>query len=255
MHARFYGSSIGRFMRPDPINGSPANPQSWNLYAYVQNNPVNYNDPTGMVVRLGSTAEGAMRKLHALQEAAGTGGETLTMEKKEHSLFFGLIKWTSYELGTSNAEALGQSGNVGKALNEWIGSDLTLDISLGQDRFTIKGGGAYTELSEGGAKIHLDPESVKGAWIGGVGQTLGTATAHELGHSLYRLHPELLAASEAGRYGHVYPMGYMLRMEGAKTEAFPIAFENSIRPPNQQRPYWIEKNDYDLPIIMPSPLW
>lgn len=50
MHARFYGSSIGRFMRPDPINGNPADPQSWNLYAYVRNNPVNATDPTGLTI-------------------------------------------------------------------------------------------------------------------------------------------------------------------------------------------------------------
>ena len=63
MHARYYGSSIGRFLRPDPINGNPANPQSWNLYAYVQNNPVNFNDPTGMLlIRLGQHTEDQIKE-------------------------------------------------------------------------------------------------------------------------------------------------------------------------------------------------
>ena len=38
--ARYYGETMGRFMRPD--NGSAqdsSNPQSWNLYSYVMNNP------------------------------------------------------------------------------------------------------------------------------------------------------------------------------------------------------------------------
>ena len=52
MHARFYGSAIGRFLSPDPVNGNPTNPQSWNLYTYVQNNPVNATDPTGLTIRL-----------------------------------------------------------------------------------------------------------------------------------------------------------------------------------------------------------
>ena len=50
MHFRFYGGSMGRFMRPDTILGNLANPQSWNLYSYVHGNPVNFNDPTGHLV-------------------------------------------------------------------------------------------------------------------------------------------------------------------------------------------------------------
>jgi len=49
-HYRYYGSSMGRFMKPDNIPGNLANPQSWNLYSYVHGNPVNFNDPTGHMV-------------------------------------------------------------------------------------------------------------------------------------------------------------------------------------------------------------
>ncbi len=47
--ARYYGSSIGRFTSPDdPFVGWQLNdPQSLNLYAYVQDNPINDVDPTG----------------------------------------------------------------------------------------------------------------------------------------------------------------------------------------------------------------
>jgi RHS repeat-associated protein len=48
--ARYYGSSMGRFMSPDHplIDQHPENPQSWNLYAYARNNPLINIDPTGL---------------------------------------------------------------------------------------------------------------------------------------------------------------------------------------------------------------
>ena len=49
--ARFYGSNSGRFISPDPSQlafADPGNPQSFNLYSYVLNNPVRLVDPFGL---------------------------------------------------------------------------------------------------------------------------------------------------------------------------------------------------------------
>jgi len=45
-----YGSTMARFLSPDPLlnSGRPDDPQSWNRYAYVRNNPLNRVDPTGL---------------------------------------------------------------------------------------------------------------------------------------------------------------------------------------------------------------
>lgn len=43
--ARYYINRFGRFNSPDPIEGFPADPQSWNRFAYARNDPVNLTDP------------------------------------------------------------------------------------------------------------------------------------------------------------------------------------------------------------------
>jgi uncharacterized protein RhaS with RHS repeats len=47
---RYYSSTLARFTTPDPYraSGGPADPQSWNRYTYVQNDPVNFSDPSGL---------------------------------------------------------------------------------------------------------------------------------------------------------------------------------------------------------------
>jgi RHS repeat-associated protein len=48
--ARYFAGVTGRFMSVDPGNAgaNPGDPQSWNGYAYVGNNPLTYTDPSGL---------------------------------------------------------------------------------------------------------------------------------------------------------------------------------------------------------------
>ena len=47
MNARFYVGGIGRFASADTIVPDPVNPQAYNRYSYVNNNPSRYIDPSG----------------------------------------------------------------------------------------------------------------------------------------------------------------------------------------------------------------
>jgi len=46
-NARFYSPSLGRFISADTVIPNPGNPEAFDRYAGMMNNPVRYNDPTG----------------------------------------------------------------------------------------------------------------------------------------------------------------------------------------------------------------
>ena len=49
--ARYFSSTQGRFISPDPLlaSGIPGTPQSWNRYTYCINNPLLFVDPDGLI--------------------------------------------------------------------------------------------------------------------------------------------------------------------------------------------------------------
>ena len=49
---RKYESMAGRWTSPDPLPGSIGDPQSFNQYAYTQNDPANFVDPSGLATCL-----------------------------------------------------------------------------------------------------------------------------------------------------------------------------------------------------------
>ncbi len=60
LRARYYDSSMGRFLNEDTVEGQIDNPLSLSLYTYVINNPLNYIDPT--------------RNMHEMGRESGSGG-------------------------------------------------------------------------------------------------------------------------------------------------------------------------------------
>jgi RHS repeat-associated protein len=56
--ARYYESSLGRFMSPDRMGGFQGDPQGLNRYAYVRNGPLRLTDPSGMNFGIPCKGEG-----------------------------------------------------------------------------------------------------------------------------------------------------------------------------------------------------
>jgi RHS repeat-associated protein len=57
---RYYFPSLGRFLTPDPTgrNVDFSDPQTWNRYAFVNNDPVNLVDPSGLETDSGYSGDG-----------------------------------------------------------------------------------------------------------------------------------------------------------------------------------------------------
>lgn len=65
--ARYYSSTQGRFNSIDSGSFTPADPQNWNRYSCVQNNPLKFTDPTGRELKLlGDDAEYIKSELERL---------------------------------------------------------------------------------------------------------------------------------------------------------------------------------------------
>jgi RHS repeat-associated protein len=71
--ARYYGSSMGRMLSPDSgVDQHPEDPQSWNLYSYVGNNPLVRTDPTGEFTCDSKTVSATQcENAHASDDKAG----------------------------------------------------------------------------------------------------------------------------------------------------------------------------------------
>uniref|UniRef100_UPI001FCB7F33 RHS repeat-associated core domain-containing protein n=1 Tax=Paenibacillus camerounensis TaxID=1243663 RepID=UPI001FCB7F33 len=84
LRARYYDPSIGRFLNEDTYEGQIDNPLSQNLYTYVHNNPLIYNDPTGHFVGtitgaiLGGIVGGITAAIQKTNIKAGIAGGAVT---------------------------------------------------------------------------------------------------------------------------------------------------------------------------------
>ena len=86
--ARYLSGAMGRYTSPDPVFFQAemlTDPQRFNQYSYVRNNPLRYVDPKGEKIELTGTDEERRRQLAAIQSAVGKGSDQLTLVQDEKS--------------------------------------------------------------------------------------------------------------------------------------------------------------------------
>jgi RHS repeat-associated protein len=148
MKARYSGWFQASFLIPDPANDvNPRNPQSWNRYAYVRNNPMNLVDPEGLQGKIHSH----QNQQEAYESGACGPGQTAancdttgsTEERVEASTETAEdANQTVFERAATQIEGAGQSLKAaGDELNDGSALGVLADAVLGTVGDMVSGAG------------------------------------------------------------------------------------------------------------------
>ncbi len=163
--ARYYGSNMGRFMSPDDDSDQESSdPQSWNLYAYVRNNPLTNTDPDGHDCVVQQRVDAHHETVSVTSgDCAGKGrgsGQSATYVPGTvtpgsisagadgHSIDIGYTSYGGESSGVensssapafdhpgidgpANAAIFGQIGNQGMGAVKWFGEQMVLNVAGG----------------------------------------------------------------------------------------------------------------------------
>jgi RHS repeat-associated protein len=171
--ARYYASSIGRWLSPDwsakeePVPYAKMDdPQTLNLYAYVGNNPLTRTDADGHVVTLGEDPKRARKdylkntsakeqKLFKTVKDKSTGQQKLTINEKAAAKFSGT-----------------HTAGFNKISSE-IGSDKTINLNVAE---TATIGGQTHNISQdyGGGATFTDGNGVVQVFVSPKGNPIPT---------------------------------------------------------------------------------
>ncbi|HEM3588792.1 TPA: RHS repeat-associated core domain-containing protein, partial [Streptococcus suis] len=131
LRARYYDSQAGTFLTADSYPGSQTDPLSQNLYAYVQNNPANYTDPSGHIWKALTNAYNTAKKAvsKAYSAAKKVVVDTYNTVKKAVVNTYNTIKsavghavnWVGQKVN----QAVNWAGNAVRQTTNWIGQQFT----------------------------------------------------------------------------------------------------------------------------------
>ncbi|MBI4738411.1 hypothetical protein HY772_02410 [Candidatus Woesearchaeota archaeon] len=203
-NARWYDPSLGRFAQADTIVPTfTQGVQAWDRYAYVSNNPVRYNDPTGhCTMCIGAVVGGLVNAgLYIYTESRQPGGFDLQSDWKDLTVAIGTGAIAGALIGSgvgasagaamfASAAGVGMAGNIvsDHAENFLTGEDFSAEEHMITSATGAAQGlvaGQLTTVTTGAAGIGAQLLNA-GMW-GGLDETLqsgmeGSATLEDFGN-------------------------------------------------------------------------
>ncbi len=213
--ARYYSGAMGRFTSPDPLPFQASmleDPQRFNLYAYVRNNPLSFVDPKGEAIELVGDEEQRRKALEALKAGVSRRAASYLYENKVESRNSDGSTTTKFYVGvlaggpSGKGPAFEKLSSTTAALGAIISDPqvATLRVVGGADpvpQLNKYGGSLYSYGAVGASSpigdrppiwiVVQDPSTGKYPTMPGWNMTSGrdspmgivTTTFHELGHA------------------------------------------------------------------------
>jgi len=185
--ARYNSSSLGRFISVDPANFGAVDesPQTWNMYSYVANNPLNATDPNGLDCIYINNDTGQY-------EGFNRGDCDNSTEEKANTGHYvnGTVDTITTTTGDANGVVTGYSGTGSKSGTLISGTFASPSSSGPSDELNANAIAIFSEV------YRRDPVGTA-AKIYGLGAIIG-ATG---GAACYYLCPETATVALAGETG------------------------------------------------------
>jgi RHS repeat-associated protein len=160
-NARFrnYSPAQGRWLSPDPYDGSYdlTNPQSFNRYAYVRNNPLSFVDPSGLNLSVGGGGGGSTCANDPVcqQYGGGGGGGGGGCDPDDASCSGSGGGLFGDPWGGPPGSFLGGNDLALQAGNSWYTTMVNCGFNPGSCDNTLNPNGEYIYVNCGGSDIHL----------------------------------------------------------------------------------------------------
>ena len=164
LNARYYSPEWRRFLSPDGAEYiDPETPNGLNLYAYCNNDPVNYADPSGhdpewlQGLAIGLAIVGAVLAVGAITALTMGVGTTIMATTMAGAVIHGAAVGTLIGAGVGVVAG----GIIGGAVTDWSAEGILIGMGIGF------GGGAIIGAITGGSVGAYQYTSAVNSWYGG----------------------------------------------------------------------------------------